>query len=101
MIENKEKEMQITVPYIVHEAAQAGSERIIKRLIIALIITIILLFVTNAAWLFTVSQYEITGSEVTVDTEGSENANYVGQDGDIYNGTNNGTKNSDQKEDGR
>lgn len=92
---DQEKEMQLTVPYISHEAAQARAERMNKRLIVALIVAIALLFATNVIWLLTISQYEILGSEVTVDTEGKGNANYVGQDGDIYNGENNGTKNSD------
>lgn len=92
---DQEKEMQLTVPYIAHEAVQARAERMNKRLIIALIVAIALLFATNVIWLLTISQYEIMGSEVTVGTEGEGNANYVGQDGDIYNGENNGTKNSD------
>lgn len=92
---DQEKEIQLTVPYIAHEEAQARAERMNKRLIIALIVAIALLFATNVIWLLTISQYEIVGGEVTVDTEGEGNANYVGQDGDIYNGENNGTKNSD------
>ena len=40
MAENKE--MQLTIPYIVHEAAQARSERTIKRLTIGIIVVSIL-----------------------------------------------------------
>lgn len=46
------------VPYIVYEGAIASSERHIKRLIIALIICIILLFVSNALWLLYESQFD-------------------------------------------
>lgn len=89
MTNEEEKEMQLTVPYIVHEEAQAKAERTIKRLIIALITSIILLFATNVLWIWNNSQYDFVDSEVNVDTEGEGNANYIGQDGDIYNGTNN------------
>lgn len=88
MTNQEEKEMQLTVPYIMHEAAQARAERTIKRLIIALITSIILLFATNVLWIWNNSQYDFVDSEVNVDTEGEGNANYIGQDGDIYNGTN-------------
>lgn len=98
MTNQEEKEMQLTVPYIAHEATQARSERTIKRLIIAFIVAICLLFASNAFWLFEISQYEISGSEVTVDTEGEGNANYIGQDGDIYNGTNNSQESNNQEE---
>lgn len=89
MTNQEEKEMQLTVPYIMHEAAQARAERTIKRLIIALITSIILLFATNVLWIWNNSLYDFIDSEVNVDTEGEGNANYIGQDGDIYNGTNN------------
>lgn len=89
MTNQEEKEMQLTVSYIMHEAAQARAERTIKRLIIALITSIILLFATNVLWIWNNSQYDFVDSEVNVDTEGEGNANYIGQDGDIYNGTNN------------
>lgn len=92
MTANEEKGMQLTVPYIAYESARTQSERTIKRLIIALIVAICLLFATNALWIWNISQYEISDSEVTVDTEGEGNANYIGQDGDIYNGTDNGQK---------
>lgn len=89
MTNQQEKEVQLTVPYIVHEATQARAERTIRRLIIALITSIILLFATNVLWIWNNSQYDFVDSEVNVDTEGEGNANYIGQDGDVYNGTNN------------
>lgn len=88
MTANEEKGMQLTVPYIAYESARTQSERTIKRLIIALIVAICLLFATNALWIWHNSQYDFVDSEVNVDTEGEGNANYIGQDGDIYNGTN-------------
>lgn len=61
--------------------------RIIKRLIIALVICVI---VPNAGWLYAWMQYDYTGETydetVTVDSTNGV-ANYIGNDGDIINGT--------------
>jgi len=74
------------VPYIVYESAQTRLERIIKRLIIALIIVTSMMFITNIIWIHEWMQYDYTEDIVTVD--GSEGvANYIGNDGDITNGT--------------
>lgn len=72
------------VPYIVHEAAMARNERNVKRMIVALVAAIALLFASNALWLWAWMQYDYESYEVTAD--GDSNANYVGQDGTIYNG---------------
>lgn len=81
-----EKQMQMSVPYIVHESAQARAERHIRRLVIALIIAIIVIFATNVAWIWYISQYDFTTEEITLGTDGSGNTNYIGQDGEINNG---------------
>ena len=50
---NERAERQINdVPYIVFEGEQARSERHIRRLIIALIVAVALLFLSNAFWLY-------------------------------------------------
>lgn len=78
-------EDKITVPYIVYESAMARSERHIKRLVIALIVAVVMIALTNVAWLYVWNSYEYVGdSQVTVEGEG--NANYIGNDGDITNG---------------
>ena len=41
-----------SVPYIVHESSVARMERQIKRLWIAVIVAVCLLFASNAAWLW-------------------------------------------------
>ena len=77
-----------SVPYIVHESAQARMERVTHRLWISTIILIVLLIVTNAAWLWYESQFEeIT---VTQDIDTGEGPlryynNLIGT-GDINNG---------------
>lgn len=87
-----ESELKKDVPYIVYESAQVRAERTIKRLTVALIISIFLIFVSHAAWLFFVSQYEFESYDLS--TDGGGNASYIGQDGDIYNGTSTSTENS-------
>lgn len=57
---------RITIDYVAHEADMARMERINKRLWIALIVVILLLAVSNAAWIY----YESTFiDEVTVTQE--------------------------------
>lgn len=72
------------VPYIVHESSMARMERQIKRLWIALIVAACMMFASNAVWLWAWMQYDYESYEITAD--GDSNANYIGQDGNIYNG---------------
>ena len=55
------------VPYIVHESSMARNERTVKRLIVALIVSICLLFASNAAWLWAWMQYDYTSTESVVE----------------------------------
>lgn len=75
------------VPYLIYEATQARNERSIKRLVIALIIAIVLMFVSNAIWIYAWLQYDYISEDITVDSQDGGNANYIGHDGDINNGT--------------
>lgn len=72
-----------SVPYIVHESSMAMMERQIKRLWIALIVAVCLLFASNAGWLIYESQFETITYEQ--DGEGINNVNY-GEQGDLNNG---------------
>lgn len=75
------------VPYLIYEATQARNERSIKRLVTALIIAIVLMFVSNAIWIYAWLQYDYISEDITVDSQDGGNANYIGHDGDINNGT--------------
>lgn len=75
---------QKSVPYIVLEASEARHERIEKRLIIALVIVAIMMFATNALWLYHESQYDYTTEDVELRSE-TGNSNYIGENGDITN----------------
>ena len=74
------------VPYIVFEGEQARHERTVKRLVLALLVSIALLFLSNVAWLWFFNQFDITSEEITVDGTQQGNANFIGEDGDIING---------------
>ena len=81
------------VPFAAHESAVARQERQIKRMWIALIVAVTLIFASNAIWLYAWMQYDYESYEITAD--GDSNANYIGQDGNIYNGgVNQGEKES-------
>lgn len=78
------------IPYIAYEAAEAKSERTIKRLILALVLSIILIFASNAIWLYAWCQYDYSGEEavttVEQDAQDGGDTNYIGHNGDINNG---------------
>lgn len=77
--------MEKDVPYLVFEGQMARNERSIKRLIIALIIAVILIFATNMAWLYAWNLYDYSTETVEIDS-GEGIANYIGNDGEINNG---------------
>ena len=77
----------IIMSRIAFERMQAKDERNDKWRNIIIIILIVLLAVTNGMWLYYWNQYDYVSEEVTVDSgDGGGNANYIGEDGDIYNG---------------
>lgn len=76
--------MEKDVPYIVFESSEARHERTQKRLIIALVICLFMLFATNMAWIHFIGQYELESEVVSVDGHQGD-ANYIGNNGDIIN----------------
>ena len=80
--------MEKDVPYIVYESEAARHERTVKRLLIALLITILLMVGTNLAWLWVFNQYDISSEVYTVESEDNGNSNVLqaGEDGVINNG---------------
>ena len=83
-----DKDKLFSVPYVVYEGSQTRNERIIKRLIVALIIVTSMLFASNIIWLHFWNQYDYIEEEekITVDGQQNGNANYIGNDGEITNG---------------
>lgn len=88
----------INVPFVVYESVAEKADRQQKRLVVIIAILIGLLFLTNALWLIAWNSYEYV-DEYSVDVDAGEggNANYIGHDGDINNGTDNGEAKTEQK----
>lgn len=78
-----EEEKMLTIPYVAHQSAAARQERQIRRMWIALIVSIVMLFASNIGWLIYESQFETITYEQ--DGEGINNVNY-GSRGDLNNG---------------
>lgn len=81
----KEAHAPESVPYIVHESSMARMERQIKRLWIALIVCIALIFASNAGWLIFESQYETLEYSYDYQQDG-EGTNIIGDGNDVNNG---------------
>lgn len=53
------------ISYLLFEATQARNERTVKKLIIALIIAIALIFASNAIWLYAWLQYDYSSTDTS------------------------------------
>ena len=86
--ECKEQRMVASVPetiaYRAYEEQGARNWLVVKRLVWAIIVSVSLLFATNALWLYAWMQYDYDSYEAITDNGGD--ANIIGNDGDIYNG---------------
>ena len=74
-----------SVPYIVHESSMARMERHIKRLWIALIVCIAIIFAINAGWLIYESQFETFEYSYDYQQDG-QGTNIIGDGNDVNNG---------------
>lgn len=74
-----------SVPYIVHESSMARMERQIKRLWIALLVVIFMLFASNAGWLIYESQFETFEYSYDYQQDG-QGTNIIGNGNDVNNG---------------
>lgn len=79
----KENRVPESIPYIVHESSMVRMERQVKRLWIALLVVVVMLFASNVGWLVYESQFETFYYEQ--DGEGINNVN-LGEQGDLNNG---------------
>lgn len=77
---------QLMIPYVAYESMLAKEDLQQKRMIYVIILLIVLLLVTNIIWIVAWNQYDYVDDYTSVDG-GNGVANYIGDDGDIYNGT--------------
>ena len=83
------------IPFIAFESEMARHERTIRRLLIALIVAVALIFVSNAAWLWFFNQFDFHTETVMFDTEDGGDNSYIGNDGVINNGEDGSTEHND------
>ena len=90
----------ITIPYVAYERLADNDDRKHNRLVIVLIVLTAAFLLSNIAWLLAYramhkewlelwQQYDYISSEeyeVILDSDDGGNANYIGEDGTIYNG---------------
>lgn len=95
-LNDQQKSAQI--PYYVHEMEMTRLDRINKRLWIILIVIFLAFVGTNAGWIVYESQFE----DIYVSQENEDGYNnYIGNDGDIYNGESATSHQNPQEESGR
>lgn len=87
--------MDKDIPYIVYESEASRHERTVKRLIIALIVAIALIAISNLAWLCFFNQFEFQTETVMFDTDDGGDNSYIGNDGVINNGEDGSTTHND------
>lgn len=70
---------QKDVPYMVYEGTQARNERSVKRLIIAIIVSVVVIFASNLIWLYAWMQYDYSGYSNSQDySQDGEGLNIIG-----------------------
>lgn len=78
-------DINVSVPYVVHEAEVSRQERQIKRMWIALIVLAVALFLTNLTWIGVFNSYEYS-SEETIYQQDGEGTNIIGDSNEVNNG---------------
>ena len=76
-----------SVPFAAFESAMLRAERANRRLAAIVIILVLLLFGSNAAWLYYESQWEVTETTaITQDVDATDGGNAIINDGVHING---------------
>lgn len=99
-MENKDENMNLIIPLIAFERMQYKEERkdrlqnaVIVIMAIVIIVIAVLHFISEAQWRRAWSEYDyVATDELSVDLQADEggDANYIGNDGDITYGEDNG-----------
>lgn len=80
----KVRAMNEPVSFVVFEAATTRLDRIIKRLAIVLALAVVLLFASNALWLWAWMQYDYTSEEIVYQQDG-KGTNIIGHENEVLN----------------
>ena len=73
---------KMVIPYFAHEAEVMRQEKHMKRLWIALVISILCILISNLVWIWYINQYDY----VSYDQDG-EGVNIIGNSNEVENGT--------------
>jgi len=73
---------KMMIPYFAHEAEVMRQEKHMKRLWIALVISILCILISNLVWIWYINQYDF----VSYDQDG-EGVNIIGDSNEVENGT--------------
>lgn len=87
------------VPYIVHEGSVARLERTNKRLMIVAVVAIVLMFLTNALWLYMWNQYDYSSYDMAYSQDG-EGVNVMGDGNEVNDGAETEGKGQSEEETG-
>ena len=88
-------DVNVSVPYVVHEAEVSRQERTIKRQWVVIIILICLLFASFGLFVWYESQFETISYDYTQDGEGT---NIIGDSNEVNNGAEIESENKTQEE---
>ena len=89
---------QPMIPYIAYESALARNERTAKRLIVSLIICILLLMISNLAWLYALSNFEYVAEDPTTTVpQAGKGQNVYGDNNRVNDGAENSSSDKTQK----
>lgn len=86
----------IIMSRLAFERMQSKDERNDRWRNIIIVFLIVLLVITNAMWLWAWNQYDYIDDYTSVEADDGSNANYIGHNGDINNGSSNSTQDTEQ-----
>lgn len=81
-----DENLKETVSYLVYESSQTRLDRIIHKLVVALVVSVALLFISNALWLWAWSQYDTVTEEYTYSQDG-RGINIMGNGNEVSDGS--------------
>ena len=86
----------IIMSRLAFERMQSKDEKNERWRNLIIVLLIVLLVVTNAMWLWAWNQYDYVDDYTSVEADDGSNANYIGHNGDINNGSSDSTQDTEQ-----
>lgn len=91
----------ITMSRIAFERMQAKDEKNDLWRNVIIVILIFMLVISNGAWLIAWNQYDYSSTQTEIKADDGSNANYIGGNGEIKNGSNDNRKEKDTEKEER